>query len=651
MAQNGYVQLSAFPSATVADNHSQIVITAVATDTHGSPVPDGTQVEFTSDLGTFQQAIVTTKNGYAHGTLVAGGIAGTATVTVKVLGYSIPASTYPIRLAANREDLAQLNNYYKLKASGGIEYDPRTQLLQLQSTSSPAEVSGSGVTILADSIQVNGQSLEVRAHRAVLVMNGKSQKFSELQYNLSSQRGYGLGSFKTLAVKGLSVGAHGLTVASKVAVDEDELYGMVDITGAKAEGSTMRYQEAFFKQADFSELPFVFGANSAILVPHQEIDFQHFRYMVGGAKTFSTALYRVSLNGGALSGSSQVLSIRDNQVAISYPYFMSLSPNQSSVLRFHIGDAATSGFGAGNGPQMDYEVDWKQGSNSSGGFLLNGIGTKNWGVGFHQFKQLDSKSSIYAQIQAPQLKSLFGNLSGNRQIGSFNLSASSSYNQTLTGIKQTDQSQTLNLLHNPIPVGKLPVNFSYGLSMSRQSTTLPVAIQSQTAYGLTSNFDLHPQRLDRQTTLNSSLRLSELQGQNVGSGFSLNFLTSLSRAINRDFSVFLTYAFTQDPFTASQYGRQRISGNLNYSHGGGYFNFSTGTSIGFNNYNASAIGGYRFARAWRFETSYSVDRYAGFNFIDYGATLFFRINQEEFGLTWSKYTGRFGIVFLGVPVY
>ncbi len=649
--QTGYVQLSAFPNAAVADNHSQIIITAVATDTHGNAVPDGTEVEFTTDLGSFQQTIVTTKNGYAHGTLIAGGVAGVATITVKVVGLIIPPATYPIKFVRTRDDLSSLNDYAKLIGPGGVEYDPRSQLIELLSGGSDAEVDYDGTIITGEKIQLNPQTMEVHCRRATLTLGKVKRKFPELNYNLATNRGYALGSYSSFEASNIILSWPLFPPLFFVPVYQQELFGMVSIVGDETHGLNQNYNKYLFSIADFSQLPFIFTGKSAVLVPHQEVDFQHFAYDVGGARTFATPLYRVSLTGGALPYQSQVLAVNDNQLAISYPYYLSLSPEQTSFLRFHLGDEGSTGYGAGNGPQFDYEVDWKKGPTNSGGVLLNGIGQSNWGLGFHQYYQLDSKSSIFAQVQSPQFKSLFGAVSANRQIGPFNLSLASNYTQTLTGIKETDLSQSLNLLHSPIKLGTLPVHLSYGLSATRQSTSLPVPIQSQAGYGLTTNFELDPARLDRATTFNSSLQVNDFEGQNVSKGLSYNLLMSLSHTLSQSSSLFLTYSYSQDPFISSQFGNQRVSTTFDYSKGGGFFNVSTGTSLGFNNFNVSAFAGYRFAPKWQFQSGYTEDEIAGLGYLDYNLTLLYTISGEQVGLTWSRYTGRLGIVVLGTPLF
>lgn len=84
----GGKQYSITVAATPTDLETGQNSVLVANVTHGAaPVPDGTQVEFTTTTGTFTEsgavtAIVTTTNGVARATLTSGN-AGTATVSVK----------------------------------------------------------------------------------------------------------------------------------------------------------------------------------------------------------------------------------------------------------------------------------------------------------------------------------------------------------------------------------------------------------------------------------------------------------------------------------------------------------------------------------------------------------------------------------------
>ena len=87
-AQNGVIDVEAFPSVTVADGRSTLTITARLRDNRGNLVPDGTQVIFDTTLGSFRERVVTTSDGYARAVLIAGDVPGIARVKASALQFN-----------------------------------------------------------------------------------------------------------------------------------------------------------------------------------------------------------------------------------------------------------------------------------------------------------------------------------------------------------------------------------------------------------------------------------------------------------------------------------------------------------------------------------------------------------------------------------
>lgn len=98
--------LTADPTSVPADGTSSSTITATVLDGHGNNVANGTQVLFSTDLGSLDslgstQVIKTTTNGIATATLTSGTVAGTATVTGFSAGVSdqtVVEFTWPYHL-------------------------------------------------------------------------------------------------------------------------------------------------------------------------------------------------------------------------------------------------------------------------------------------------------------------------------------------------------------------------------------------------------------------------------------------------------------------------------------------------------------------------------------------------------------------------
>jgi|GEM_PF-1174822 len=643
LASSGYVQVSTFPAAAVADGHSQLNVTATVVDSRGNPLADGTQVDFETNIGTFRQNLITVQNGRAQAILVAGLIPGIASITVKVVGQDIAPVTATAEFVSSRSLLSNANQVAEFICPTGTQYDSQDQIVAADSDHHKVVLTYRDVVIRADQAQLDLKNMDVIATNAILKIGDSQQEFAQLKYNLDSLTGEGFANFTE---KRVSVAPDGQFFTFRETPIEE--FGHVAVHGMVVSRAKTPYIAKSFEYEDLTLAPAIVDSVKTVILPHRQVQFEKASLYVGDAHILSIPLYQLSLQQGVTTlPMDQIVSVNNNQIAVSYPYYLSLGPSQTSFLRFHMGDEGASGFGTGNGPQFDYEIDWNHGDHSQGGFLINGLGQSNWGIGAHQYLQMDSKTSISAQVQMPRFKSIFGSLNATHQMGVYSFNANSNISQTFTGLSLTDQSTNLSFQRDPMKIPGLPLRIFYGLTSNFQSTSAPVPIKSQSGYGLTTNFMMEPRRLDKGTTLNASLGLSELQGINVSKGIGANFSSLLSKRVNSSTSLSLGYNYTQDPFQASRFGSQRVTGTAFFQNGSGYAQFSTATSIGTQNINTSAEMGYRFAKTWRLDSLYSYDRILSTSFLDYGLTLFYRIGIREIGLTWTEQTHRLGLVVLG----
>jgi hypothetical protein len=59
---------------------------------------------------------------------------------------------------------------------------------------------------------------------------------------------------------------------------------------------------------------------------------------------------------------------------------------------------------------------------------------------------------------------------------------------------------------------------------------------------------------------------------------------------------------------------------------------------------------YRISGLWRLMGSYTFDKYLTDSYLDYNATIAYRLGIRELGLTWSARTKRFGIQVFGATL-
>ncbi len=193
--QTGYVQVSTYPAAMVADGHSTLTVTAMASSANGTPVPDGTQILFTTDLGTFRSDTVGTTSGYARAILVAGTISGSATVKVKVLGFGIAPTDVVVQLVADRSLLSSAKEYVEIVSPTYLKYSPQDKVIVAEAVDHGVTIRYREIEIRADIAQLNIPAYELRAKRAIVKIGHSSREYKELNLTLNTRKGHGVTNY------------------------------------------------------------------------------------------------------------------------------------------------------------------------------------------------------------------------------------------------------------------------------------------------------------------------------------------------------------------------------------------------------------------------------------------------------------------------
>lgn len=638
-------QITAYPAEVVADGHSTIAITILITDGHGSPVADGTQVLLQTDLGTIQNPLVTTKDGYAHGTLVAGSIAGTVSITAKALSGNAIAATAFATFVKTRADLDSNQANFEFLSKTGITFFPFNSTFYSGAGHQGVEVTAGDAKINAEEIQFTVADQQLHAKKATMEVFGVKRNFSELNLNLFTMQGTGYTTYSVQRVIPLTGYRWPVVLVKKF----DE-FGHVLIDHSKVVPTSLPYNPADYAIDDQEDAAEHLTAARAVVIPHREIQFQKARLYAGTSKVIDWPLYLVSLQQGNPSLTGQILDVNDNQLSVSYPVFLSLSPGKTSYFRFHMGDR-NSLFGGGNSPQMDYEIDWSHGLKSSGSFQLSGLGQHEWGINVNQYWKPDDNTSTSFQLQTPRFNSFFGSASMNHEFPGFSLNLNGSSSKTLVGIQESDSSLTASLSKDPIKLGRAPFMLTYGLTASHFATSAPVPVKTQDNAGLDTRLQILPIRLDPKSTLNGSFDVQKLTGTNTSTGLIFSSELAVGRPITKNLSTYFLYDFTSNSFQSQLLGNHRLTSQITFSQGNISTSLTATKSIGFDNVSSSASLRYRFSNLWHLAYSYSMQHYLGSSYLDYIVSLSYRIAGRDFGLSYSRLTHRLGIVVYGASLY
>ncbi len=652
-ADAGAIRVSSFPNLTVADGRSTVTITAEIRQSNGRPVPDGTQVAFTTTLGSFRESIATCANGFARVVLVAGSTAGFAKITASAIGVEAAPAAVEYEFVADREALETARDYIEVVTTGYMQYAPNNRLIAAAGPNNGVTIRFRDIEVTADDVQLNTSTYELRARKAKMRIGKVTKNYDLLYIRLNQKRGYGTTTFMLERPETFSFSTKNLTGLverenGSLAVAQPELrYGLVEINGSRTVPSPTRASASTFAFEDFDVPPSAVLARKAVVFPARRIQFQQAEILVANRSIMKLPLYQLNLTTDSPMVMDQLLNVNNSQLAVNYPYYLTLEPGQTSLLRFRTGESYGRGTSVDHGVFLDYEYNWNKGDKLDGGALLYGIGRSDWGLGLHQYQRLDSRSSMYVQLEAPQGKTLQGTTSLDRHFDGFQSNIVASGSQFRNGKDYyTQHSMSFSLEKDPVKVGHLPFKLFYGLfATSQQNTYLN---RSQSPMGLSFRGSSDAVRLDRVMSLTTGFELRKQTGSAVKTPLAMLANVRVSRQASKNLTLHLSYDFVRDGFDDSRFGNHRLSLQSYYRDGRVNFNLLVGKSLDAVQTHAFGDLGYEFSRLWRSGFQYTYERAS--KYVDYVYVVGYRIGWREVGLTWSKNTHRIGFQLLGASL-
>jgi hypothetical protein len=637
-AQTAFIRLSPYPSVSVADGRSTVTVTAEVRDGQGRNVPDGTQVLFSSTLGKFRESLLRTTNGIVQAVLVADSIPGTAKITATSISFGAVA-TVDYEFVSDRSMLSSAKEYVEIVAPGYLMFSLERRVIGAAAPNKGVHLLYRDIEIEADDLQLNIARNEVRARKARVKFGRSVREYDDIYLQLNTRRGFGTTNYRGLVPKTL-VG-YGRSFA--FVNEERDRYGGVAITGHDIEPLRQHPGQHFFQFEDTSDSATHISARKVVVLARKEVQFHQAQIFVGGERVVRLPLFAVNLFGASPVLTEGILNVRDNQLSVNYPHYLSLKPGQTSLLRFRTGQGYGRTYGAVSGMFLDYELNWNRGDEMEGGVTVSGLLRDDWGIGVRQFMRFNERTSAFAQVEAPGRRSLFGSSSFSHQLDGWDIGLSANAMRSLRGPDFTSEQYSFVLERNPMQLGNLPVRLFYGLTASHNDTRMEINSRTQSSVGLRLRGQLAPQNVDPSTTLNASFSISHLQGHNTLQGLTLFGSLTVNRQIGRSANLNLTYDYIDDGFNSALIGRHRISGYGNLASGRTSLNLFGSKSLDFDQLSLQADASYRISGQWRLAYAHTFDQYAGSSFLDWTAMLAYRLGQRDIGLTWSKRTNRLGI--------
>lgn len=650
--QNGTIQLESFPAMVVADGRSTITVTAQIRDSAGSLVPNGTQVVFDTNLGSFREKIVQTSNGFARAILVAGDIPGVARVRASALRFSASAEL-DVEFVGDRSLLSSSQEFIEVVGSETLWYSVTDRVLEATGANRGAVVNYQNLEIRADDLQVQVQTYELRARKAIVKIGDWEQEFESLYLQLNKKSGYGTANVY-LSEDGERVypqSTGGIINDLEKGIQETlrPFFGMVEIGNRRLTISDKYLDPRNLRFQTISDSVSMVSAKKAVAYPRKEVQFHKADVRMVGQRIMQVPLFRVSVNTATPVITEQWINVTNNNFAVNYPYYLSLKPGETSALRFRYGANYGQGVGAGGGTFLDYELDWNKGRNFDGGLTIGGLGRDDWGAALRQTWRNDDSTTLSLAVDFPAHKSLFANGNLSRDFDGFSANLQSTYGQSLQGTSFRSDSTQLVVEKDPIKSTIFPGRIYVGLTARGSRISSAGTSNYQQSAGARLRFVGQPMRMGT-SLLNYSYSLEQVTGSNVRQG--LVQVGTLNFAMNPAPGAFVSlgYEFLDDGFTSDLIGRHKLVADGFWNTGRFGINGSLIKSLDADRLSASARMRYKLGPLWRVQYGYFYDQFGLDSYLDQSYILSYRLGFREVGLSYSHRTKRLGIEILGTVI-
>ncbi len=650
-ADQASIRLSSYPTISVSDGHSTTAVYADVRDASGRPVPDGTAVLFGTSIGTFRENVVKTLNGKAYATLISGGNPGVAKITASAISVNAAPSVMDFEFVADRKLLSSAQEYVEIVAPGYMQYAADSRIVSASGANRGVSLRYRDIQIEADDLQLNIPTYEVKARNVRMKVGKEVREFGQLYFRLNLRRGFGTTTFKTTRWDTIELLGTGIQL---VQTDDDgktsipppqDRFGFVSIVGAEIRPTTEIVGNNLFSFDDLSGSPSTVAAKKAVIFPRKEIQFQKAEIYVGGAKVMKLPLFELNMYGNSSPlVTEQLVSVNDNQLAINYPYYLSMKPGQTSLLRFHTNDRYGRTVSGGGGAFLDYELNWDRGDDLEGNFTVGGLARSDWYVSARQYMRMGDATTAVFQGDMLSNRTLYGNANISHQFTGWQTSLGATRTQTLKGISSTFTQTSLVMERDPMKFGKLPIQGYIGFTSTQSQSSFG---GSQEGTGVRVRAQTSSIPLDRMTSVSSSFAVSKLYGSQTNPGLTLVGNATISRRLSSAASMVLTYDYTHDGFNDALLGAHRIGLNASYFAGPASFSLYGSKSLGVDRMNLYGDMSYRLSGQWRLAYAYTFDKYLAQDYLDYNFVVGYRLGWREVGLTWSNRTKRVGFQLLG----
>lgn len=572
------INLTANPSVIIADGKSTTAIAVTIRGGGGELVPDGTEVHLVASQGILEKETVTTVSGVARTTLTSSATEATATITATCfLGgdAGMGNANLPVEFTTDRT-LASSggeSRWIRIDCPEYLIYSADGKIIEADGKHGSAHLRYKGVTIEADSFQMDLQSLQLVARNAVLTQASHTITAAQLKYDLNTMTGKGLVSDATHAPHEVTIS--GLSFLTKdIPVDPDAVDPSISLDNM---GTAPADDYAFL---DLSQSRVVVTARAIAVDQGSQLQFRRATIYSDGKKVLSVPFHMMPLTTDQLFG-EQIVGYGSQGIFLNVPYYYSVSPTSTGTIYLRNsavagaslqtnGPAISSTSGARPGVALDLQQTYSLGAGGQGSLVMNSLTRSDWGAHWQHTQQFDSLTNSSFFVDFPSHRSVFGssNLSHQFKDFSLNFSASANRDPGEEGYSSSGTSLSTYLQTTAREIGSTGINFvsTANWQAGRSTYTVPGAdtvAQSLNTQGLDLRFFTAPFRFGKNTTLSNSLTVGQTwqRGASRNAPIVLGTL-GLQQAMPMKGRLNVNYTYRYDPLL-NHYSDSSLIGHYN----------------------------------------------------------------------------------------
>ena len=382
------------PEKTVlrADGRSTSVLTARVFDDRGSPVADGTRIQFSTTMGRLDSLVAETRGGFARVTLTAADQPGVATITANLeVGGAVPARLQ-ISFSNDVQAVDQGDRWLRVEKASYIGYavalpNKMGPFLYAEDKNRQATLTYKRIKITAQRLVVDTSRRTVRAEGQVVVTEGTIRRtYERFRYDFE----LGLGDGERIQE----------FVRTQVTV---QVPGLVETVRAR-DNSLPRDAWAF---PDLSEASITVVARSVALDFNSTLQFRQAAFYIEGQKTYSTPLHIMNLRQQSLYR-EQLVGVGANGMWLNLPYYYNVQPRGVGTLFLRRGAPfGSSVYSQRVGWTLDLEQSYNNGNAMEGQLQMLNLANANRGLRLQHNQKFGSKTDGSLFVDLAGGKDLF----------------------------------------------------------------------------------------------------------------------------------------------------------------------------------------------------------------------------------------------------